>query len=131
MTGVLGAMLETNAVPQVRSGDASAGAVTFGSDGTVSGSTSFSVSGGLSNAWGAAWATPKQAGIGARYYLKCTKVSGPANFSGFTSFTLLTSGAVISAIGGTGACVGTWQIATDAGGTNVVGSGNLTVNNTL
>jgi hypothetical protein len=79
------------------------------------------------------WYAPTTANIGAGYYILITQTGGTSGTSftaGTGSYTNITAGGLtIGVTGGTGTtyATGTYIIASDAGGTNQLGSGSITV----
>lgn len=89
------------------------------SNGSVSGSGSpndFTTPGSLS------WFVPNTAGIGSSYFVRFTITAGVATSNDAVGFTALSSNRTVTKGNNTGAnsCTVTVDIATDAGGTNIV-----------
>lgn len=98
-------------------------AVTVGSDGSVTGS----------NATAAAWALPVQAGNGASYWLRCSRLSGSVpsgdSSSGSSWVSLATSRGWSINVGPNQvkACALHIDIASDSAGAAIVATGDLTL----
>lgn len=125
MTGMAIAMMGRGGVGVTLAGDYTAGTVTLNSNGTVSYGAP---SGGDETA---NWYSPTTAGIGSSHWFRLTKTGGSMTFDPAPgSWLPLSSNTLIQVGGGIGSCTGTIEFATDSGGTNVVGLGTISVNNT-
>lgn len=97
--------------------------VTFESDGDATG-TSYSGN--------ASWYSPTTAGIGSSHWVRTTKTGGvgsavidPAD----GAWNSLTAGVTWTVSGGAVSYEGTVEVATDSGGSSIVGTGTLVVSN--
>jgi hypothetical protein len=108
------------------SGNISSGSTVFGSSGTLSGTTYT----GPAN-----WFAPTTSAIGSNYWLKIVKssCSGATSISGITdsTWTQISASITLAAAGGAGSCSGTWAVSPSSTGTVTVGSGSISVNNTI
>jgi hypothetical protein len=108
------------------SGNITSGTTIFGSNGSLSGATYT----GPAN-----WFAPTTSAIGSGYWLKIVKSSctGATSISGITdsTFTQVSANITLAAAGGAGSCSGTWSISPSSGGSPIVGSGTISVNNTI
>jgi hypothetical protein len=109
----------------------SSGTITPHADGTCS------ITGGGASAVPPNWFSAQNPGIGAAYWINITRIGGTGgvNFSKaqgvwtkMNSFDITGS---IAAAGAAGSCNGTYQIASDSGGSNIVASGTISCNNTV
>src|SRR6516164_730751 len=100
-------------------GTAASGTLTFKSDGSVTGSglNINSTAPGSGN-----WFTPTTTGIGSGYWIRATATSGSITTGVMNSWLQLSSNAswTKNATSGAGSVVITFEIATDAGGSNIV-----------
>jgi hypothetical protein len=88
----------------------------------------------LNGAGASSWYAPTTASIGAGFYIKITQTGGTSgySFSAATSaYTNITAGGLTIGISGPGgssfSVTGTYNIASDSGGVNVLGTGSITL----
>jgi hypothetical protein len=108
-------------------GDVTTGGIGFGGNGknTLTGSGATGP---------ASWFVPNLNGIGDGYWLQVNRTGGTGgvNFSQTSgSWVNIGTGITITAVGGAGLATGTYKIASDSAGANVVVTGNLSCNNTI
>ena len=97
--------------------------VTYNADGTWAAFDDFSTTGN--------WYAPTTGGVGSGFWIRWTNTSGTLSTGTAGSWLALSTSKSFSVeftpLSGSKSCTGTVELATDAGGSNVVASGSVTI----